>query len=102
MSDPVFAVRALRPSDGVFARLFDEELLIADLSRGEYFALDEVGARLWDGIAKGLSIEQVAREVTAEYDVSFDQALSDLRMLVADLVARSLVVADRPERSDDR
>jgi hypothetical protein len=102
MSDPVHALGAVRPSNGVFARLFDGELLIVDLARGEYFALDEVGARLWDGIEKRRAIEQVAREITAEYDVAFERALTDLRTLVADLVARKLVVADRTERGDDR
>ena len=35
-SDPVHAIEGLKPSDGVFARLFDGELLIVNLSRGEY------------------------------------------------------------------
>ncbi|MGA2449829.1 MAG: PqqD family protein [Polyangiaceae bacterium] len=99
MSDTAAVVR---PAEGVFVRLFDDELLIVDLSRGEYFSLDDVGARLWGGLEKGQSIEQVAKDVMAEYDVAFDVALADLRSLSADLIERGLLVCGAPERAVDR
>jgi hypothetical protein len=82
----------------VHARLFDEELVILDLAKGEYFSLDHVGARLWSGLEGGRTIGQIAQDVAAEYDVEYDRAVADLVALGDDLVAKGLMVPD--ERTD--
>jgi hypothetical protein len=93
----------VRCAPAVHARLFDDELVILDLVQGEYFALDSVGARLWSGLEEGRLIGQIAREVAAEYDVAYDQALADLVALGDALVARGLMVADeRAGEAHDR
>jgi Coenzyme PQQ synthesis protein D (PqqD) len=84
----------LRCADAVHSRLFDEELVILDLAKGEYFALDPLGARLWSGLEAGRTVEQVAQEIVAEYDVALDHAVADLTALRDDLVARGLMVRD--------
>jgi Coenzyme PQQ synthesis protein D (PqqD) len=84
----------VRCADAVHARLFDEELVILDLARGEYFALDPVGARVWAGLQSGRTVEEMAQEIVSEYDVSLDGALADLTALGDDLVARGLLVRD--------
>ena len=86
----------LRCADAVHARLFDDELVILDLVRGEYFALDRVGACLWSGLEAGRSLEQIAAEVVSEYDVNLDRALADLTTLGQELVARGLLVPSQP------
>jgi hypothetical protein len=85
---------SLRPAQSVHARLFDGELVILDLARGEYFALDPIGSRLWAGLETGLTVEDVAREIVAEYSVTVEQAVADLRALADDLVARGLLVIE--------
>ena len=92
--------QVVRPADGVFARLFDEELLIVDLVRGEYYALDEIGAVLWEGLERELSVEAVANQIAIDYDVAFDVALADLKALTADLVAHRLVVEGEHQASN--
>jgi Coenzyme PQQ synthesis protein D (PqqD) len=93
----------LRCADAVHARLFDDELVILDLARGEYFALDPIGARLWSGLQTGKAIGEIAREIVAEYDVEFDTALADLTALGDDLVARGLLVhEERPVEAHGR
>ena len=85
----------VRSADAVYARLFDEELVILDLARGEYLALDAVGARLWSGLEAGRTVEQVAREIVDEYEVSMARVLADLVTLGDELVAKGLLVHDR-------
>jgi hypothetical protein len=87
--------KRLSPSPSVHSRLFDGELVILDLARGEYLALDPIGAALWQGLEAGRSVEQVARDIVAEYDVDFEQALADLEALATDLVGRGLFVEAR-------
>jgi hypothetical protein len=93
----------VRCADAVHARLFDEELVILDLAKGEYFALDKVGAHLWSGLEAGRTPEQIALEIVAEYDVTFDRALTELVALGDELVAHGLMVRTEPTGGrDDR
>ena len=89
----------VRCADAVHARLFDDELVILNLAKGEYFALDALGARLWAGLQAGRSVEEIAADVVAEYDVASDRALADLVALGEELVAQGLMVRD--ETSDE-
>jgi hypothetical protein len=84
--------RKLEAAPSVHARRFDDETVILDLARGEYLALDAIGSVLWEGLEAGLSIEDIARRVASEYDVTFERARADLEELTAELVARGLFV----------
>ncbi len=90
----------VRCADAVHARRFDEELVILDLAKGEYFSLDPLGARLWSGLEAGRDVTQIAEEIAVEYDVALDRALADLVALGDDLVAKGLMV--RHEAIGDR
>jgi Coenzyme PQQ synthesis protein D (PqqD) len=92
------SVRRLRPAPSVHTRLFDGELVILDLAAGEYLTLDAIGSTLWKGLEAGRSVDEVAREVVAEYEVSVEQATADLEALVDDFVARGLFVVDEADR----
>nr|UXE44901.1 hypothetical protein Hi04_10k_c3883_00010 [uncultured bacterium] len=82
----------LRAADSVHAREFDGELVILDMERGEYFALDEIGARYWAAIESDSSEEALLDEIVSEYDVTREQASADLRALRDELLERRLVV----------
>jgi hypothetical protein len=88
----------VRCADAVHARMFDEELVILDLAKGEYFALDPVGAHLWSGLEAGRTLEQIAGEIAAEYDVTLDRALAELVALGDELVAQGLMVSTESVR----
>jgi Coenzyme PQQ synthesis protein D (PqqD) len=91
---PHWRYARVRCAEAVHARQFDEELIILDLAKGEYFALDAVGARLWTGLEAGRTVEQIAQQVVAEYDVELDTVLADLVALGDELVAQGLIVRD--------
>jgi hypothetical protein len=88
------ARRALRLAPTVHTRVFDGELVILDLAKGEYLSLDPVGTLLWRGLETGRTIADVARDVVTEYEVTLEQATSDLEELAQDFVARGLFIAD--------
>ena len=91
---PVWRHGSVHCADAVHARQFDEELVILDLAQGMYFALDQIGSRLWSGLVAGRPVAQIAAEVVSEYDVTYAQALADLVALGDELVARGLMVRD--------
>jgi hypothetical protein len=84
--------KRLRPAPSVHTRLFDGELVILDLDRGEYLALDPIGSALWTGLEKGRTVDEVAEEIATDYDVSLETARSDLEELAREFLNRGLFI----------
>jgi hypothetical protein len=84
----------VRVAAGVHVREFDGELIVLDLERGDYFGLDEIGARAWAELTRGRSPRQVAAQLSSEYNVDEARALADVRSLVGKLLERGLVTAE--------
>jgi len=81
----------------VHARRFDDELVVLDLARGEYFALDEVGARVWEGLTAGESLSGLSEALLSTYDVEVDRLREDIAAFAQGLVENGLMRV-RPER----
>jgi hypothetical protein len=75
----------------VFAREFDGELVLLDLAKGEYYGLDPLGARTWNGLVGGRSIAEIANELVADYDVDLNTLRADLVKLLGELAGKGLV-----------
>jgi hypothetical protein len=80
----------------VHYRQFDDEMLLLDLNRGEYYALNVVGARMWGALAEGKTPDEIATALAGDYDVEPAVLLQDCLSLVDDLVSRGLLVRRRP------
>ena len=76
----------------VHTRKFDEDLVILDLTRGEYFAVDHVGVQVWEGLARGRSLAEIADDLAPRYDVDRATLLSDFVAFIEELLVRGLVV----------
>ncbi|MBK6695701.1 MAG: PqqD family protein [Myxococcales bacterium] len=80
----------------VHARAFDGETVIVDLKRGDYFGLNDLGARFWDGALQGKSARQVAESLEGMFEVTGERLLADLVALAGELVDRGLLVLKSP------
>jgi len=60
--------------------------------RGEYFALDEVGAVVWEAFARGEALGTVATSLAALYEADREQIDADVCALVDELTQRHLLV----------
>lgn len=87
-----------RPAPDVHTRAFDGETVVVDLQRGDYYALNRVGARLWEGLVAAQTPREIAATLQSELDVDPDRLMSDLMALVGELLERGLLIssADRP------
>jgi hypothetical protein len=77
----------------VHTRRFGTELIILELSRGEYFSLDELGARIWEELVSGGSVGDVVERLAPDYDVVVDRLRADVRALAEELMMKGLLVA---------
>jgi hypothetical protein len=90
---------AVRLSPDVVFRELDGEAVLLDFNTGRYFGLNAVGTRVWTLIAGGTSVRDAVRALAAEFDAPADEIARDVDALVADLVARGLLVADGEPRA---
>jgi|HubBroStandDraft_6_1064221.scaffolds.fasta_scaffold1398183_2 Coenzyme PQQ synthesis protein D (PqqD) len=96
--------RASAPGDRVTvpehvrSRQFDDEIVILDLAEGEYFALNGVGARMWQALAAGSTPDQVAEALISQYEVQREALVADCLRLVDELVERGLIRLVEPGR----
>ena len=75
----------------VMSRLVGDETVLLDLESGMYFGLDGVGKRIWELLADGKRLGEIAAVVASEFEVDEENALSDLIDFAKDLNGRGLV-----------
>jgi hypothetical protein len=77
----------------VASKVIDGEAIIINLANGVYYSMDKVGAFVWDLLQAGHTLENVIAAIAEHYDVSRDQAESNVLELVQELVQENLVVS---------
>jgi len=75
----------------VMVRQLGDECVILDMASGYYFGLDPVGARIWQLLSQTSVVAEIVERLAQEYDVTPDQAKSDLASFVEELKAHGLL-----------
>ena len=75
----------------VMARTVGDETVILDLASGTYYGLDPVGARMWQLMSEGNSLNSVCDSMLGEYEVTREALEGDIRRLTEELQAKGLV-----------
>lgn len=85
------------PRDDVLAQRAADTVLLLDVVSGDYYALDEVGARVWELADGSRSVGDIVTALCGEYDVPRATVETDALELLQDLADDGLVVdGDRP------
>lgn len=74
-----------------------DELVILNLESGDYFGLDEVGARMVELITQHGEVEKVVTCMAQEYDAPRSQIKADLEELLSELRKNKLIL-EIPEK----
>ena len=83
--------------ESVVFREYDGETVILNLQTGQYFALDEVGTRIWTLIRERQVLGTMLGALEMEYDASRERLKADLLQLVDQLTADGLVTVQRAD-----
>ena len=75
----------------VMVRQLGDECVMLDMASGYYFGLDAVGARIWQLLSETSSLAEIVERLAQEYDVTPEQAESDLVRFVEELKANGLL-----------
>jgi coenzyme PQQ biosynthesis protein PqqD len=76
---------------GVLAQQADDELVLLDVQAGSYFALNEVGARVWELCDGSRSVAEIVGALGVEFDAPHGTIENDVRELLEDLARDELV-----------
>ena len=68
-----------------------DEVVIAGLRKGNYYALDAVGARVWQLVQAPVSVAELRHRIAEEYDVSVERCEADLLALLDALAEQGLL-----------
>lgn len=81
----------LRISDTVIFTTVEQDAILLNTSTNQYFALEEVGMRLWELISVGQELCEVHQTLLTEYDVAPEELERDLLDLLEHLKENGLV-----------
>jgi outer membrane protein assembly factor BamB len=76
----------------VVAETLDGEATIVDLDSGTYYALNESGSLIWDGLIAGSATSEVATTLAGAYKLDADDASRSVEDLVKQLADANLIV----------
>ena len=81
----------VRIATSVYTRSFGKDIVLLDFKRGEYFGLDDVGAEIWKGVEAGGTVRAIAETLVERYEVTIEQALSDVVALLSQMEREHLI-----------
>lgn len=85
---------ALRIPENVLFTRVEEDAVLLNTRTNQYFALSDVGVRLWNLLGEGKSFRTAYESLLDEYEVHGIQLERDLLELVSQLMEHGLVESD--------
>jgi hypothetical protein len=83
-----------RHQDQILTQRASDSQILLNLAGGEYYALDEVGSRVWELCDGTRTVGEVVVIVSGEYDAPADTIQADVLELLEDLLNEKLVIMD--------
>ena len=84
---------ALTTNPTVVSQPTKEGAVLLEMTTGECFELNRVGAEIWAGLAKGEPLADIVAALARRYDVPPSTIETDARTLIDELEARGLLSA---------
>ena len=72
-------------------RTVDGEAVILNLDDGIYYTLNEVGSRIWEHLAEGKGIEQIADKIAVQFETQSQRVEKDVLGLIVQFKEARLV-----------
>lgn len=82
-------------SPAVRARQVDDELILLDLRRGEYFSLNASGREVWAELTRGAELGAIQTTLSAHWNLPAPEALAFIEGLLRELLDRGLIERSR-------
>jgi len=85
------SIYSLNP-DVVFKRLEDRMVLV-DLKSNQIFELNSTGARVWELLQEGVSVDTLIDRLEAEFEADPATLRTEIESLLSDLLSEGLIAS---------
>ncbi|MFP4059898.1 MAG: lasso peptide biosynthesis PqqD family chaperone [Bacteroidales bacterium] len=82
-----------RKTELLFSKM-DEEVVMMNIDKGEYYGLDEIGSRIWQILEKPVHFNDIIQTLTDEYDVEETTCRDDVAAFLKELHEKDLIVVN--------
>jgi hypothetical protein len=82
--------KVIRSNEPVTAPV-DDELVMADIDAGKYYGLNGGGTTIWKFLEKGISVEDLCKNLCNVYEVTNEQCSVEVLAFLKDLKDRGLI-----------
>lgn len=83
-----------RLEDNVSFTEVDDEVVLLELTSGNYYGLNESGAKMLLALIDGRTIEQSCSDIAHTYQIDVARVTSDMEELLEQLIERHLLVRE--------
>ncbi len=89
------------PSEDVVTRKIEDEFLLVPIAAGigdmedELYTLNQTGREIWERMAPGKSINDLAKELADEYDATENEISDDIDGILTELLRLNMVYEDK-------
>jgi hypothetical protein len=84
---------ALQPHPDVIAKRLDETAVLIDIGTNCIFELNETGAKVWELLTEGVSIDGIVRQLVEQFEVEEVQATDEVKRLITQLRTEGLIAS---------
>lgn len=84
-------------STKVVAETIDNEVVIVNLEKGDYYSLVKSGAQIWSKVEQNLTQAEIIQQMIAEYDDSEEKITKDVTGFIEILKKEGLVLVETIE-----
>ncbi len=84
----------LRRRDRVLVQRAADTVVLLDLEGGQYYALDEVSARVWELCDGTLGVSSITEHIGTEYDAPVSTIYEDVVAFLEEMLDENLLVRE--------
>jgi len=84
----------IMPIATAFTQMVDDELIILDTQSENYFALDAIGAVMWEELSKNHSSQRLYAYMLKHYEVDASILKKDIETFIQTLLSHNLLIGE--------
>jgi len=82
----------IKKSKEILSSQIDDETVMMDIEKGEYYGINQVGTRIWVLLERPHTIKQLCDTLMEEFEVGEEECFGDVREFVGRLAEKKMVI----------
>ena len=85
----------VRRNDSLLHADAGEELVMLSVAAGNYYSLDRVGRRIWEMLTEPMTIGEICRRLTTEYEVTPEVCEAEVLSFLSEMAEHEVIDVTR-------